>query len=55
MQANQYIFSPIRPNFLVDPQTNYKLELDGYNEELNIAFEYNGIQHYKFVKKATSN
>lgn len=39
-------FRKIRPIFLRNPKTGYNLELDGYNEELKIAIEYNGLQHY---------
>jgi hypothetical protein len=31
------------------------LELDGYCKELNLAFEYNGIQHYKIHKYFRQN
>lgn len=36
-------FNKIRPDWLD------KLELDMYNEDLNLAVEYNGIQHYKYI------
>jgi regulatory protein YycI of two-component signal transduction system YycFG len=44
-------FPKSRPNILNNPVTGglYNLELDCYNEELKIACEYNGIQHYKFI------
>ena len=37
-----------RPKWLINPLTKRCLELDCYNKELNIALEYNGIQHYKW-------
>jgi hypothetical protein len=39
-------FVKVRPDWLISPISNRNLELDGYCEELNIAFEYNGKQHY---------
>jgi hypothetical protein len=41
-------FKTCRPNWLKNPETGHNLELDCYNEELKIAVEYNGSQHYKF-------
>ena len=40
-----YKFKKIRPSWLKNKNKN-NLELDGYCEELGIAFEYNGTQHY---------
>jgi hypothetical protein len=37
-------FMKCRPKFL-----GSKLELDGYNDDLKLAIEYNGEQHYKYV------
>lgn len=46
-------FDKSRPNFLRNPVTSSftdnNLELDCYNEELKLAVEYNGIQHYKYI------
>ena len=39
------------PNWLKNPETDKELELDIYNDELKIAIEYNGEQHYKYPNK----
>ena len=47
-----YEFNTIRPEFLrYFEGNNRKLELDGYCQELNFAFEYQGRQHYQIVDK----
>jgi len=43
------IFKKIRPDFLKIEETGCNLELDGYNDELKIAIEYQGIQHYEMA------
>lgn len=42
-------FPSIRPDFLKNPITGKNLELDMYNKDLKLAFEYNGVQHYKYT------
>ncbi len=39
-------FPKVRPDWLRNSR-GYKMELDGFSEELKIAFEYQGIQHFK--------
>ncbi len=41
-----YHFKKERPDWLINPETGRRLELDGYCPELKIAVEYNGKQHY---------
>jgi len=38
-------FPKVRPKWLIGVK-GYRLELDGYCKELNLAFEYQGRQHY---------
>jgi hypothetical protein len=45
-------FPSVRPSFLKNPKPNGGLlELDCYNEELGIALEHQGQQHYNFPNK----
>jgi hypothetical protein len=41
-------FVSVRPSWLQNPETGMNLELDCYNDDLKIAVEYNGEQHYKW-------
>ena len=40
-------FCKIRPDFLKNDCTNINMEIDGYNDEMKLGFEYQGVQHYK--------
>lgn len=42
-------FPTVRPSFLRYPPSGKNLELDMYNDELGLAFEYQGIQHRKYT------
>jgi hypothetical protein len=42
-------FTKVRPPWLRNPVTNRCLELDMYNEDLKLAFEYDGAQHKHFT------
>lgn len=47
-QIFQSPFTSIRPDFLRYPKTGKNLELDGYNPDYQVAFEYQGVQHRKY-------
>ena len=43
-------FPNTRPEWLRNPNTDRKLELDCYNKDLKLAFEFHGQQHYKPIE-----
>lgn len=42
-------FPKERPSFLLNGISGQNLELDCFNQDLKLAVEYNGEQHYKFI------
>jgi len=43
------LFRKRRDLNIINPETHRQLELDFYNQKINLAIEYNGIQHYKYM------
>lgn len=41
-------FTKVRPSWLIN-NNGFSMELDGYNEELKLAFEHQGVQHYQIT------
>ena len=42
-------FPSIRPEWLINPKTGRRLELDLYNKSLRLSFECDGIQHSQYL------
>jgi hypothetical protein len=48
-------FPEVRPTFLLNQVTGKCLEIDCFNAEMKLGCEYDGQQHYRFVKKWHDN
>ncbi len=44
-----YKWPTIRPDWLLNPETGFNLEMDGFCKELKMGFEYQGRQHVIFI------
>ena len=42
-------FPSVHPQLLLNHKTGKIMEIDLYNHNLNLAIEYQGQQHYKFI------
>ena len=42
------VFQKARPEWLRNPETQERMELDMYDEQRRVAIEYDGIQHYEY-------
>jgi len=42
-------FPSVRPDWLINPKTSRRLELDCYCEGMRVAFEIQGEQHYRYM------
>ncbi|AYV77166.1 MAG: hypothetical protein Barrevirus16_4 [Barrevirus sp.] len=43
-------FKKVRPDWLINSVTGFPMEIDLYNEDLELGVEYQGKQHYEFIK-----
>ena len=51
--GERFKFKKVRPWLLINHETGFCLELDGYCEKLKFAFEYDGIQHHEYPSPFT--